>query len=152
MDPETNPCGTVLESAKVHKDMLTGLVVTSRITHATPAAFSAHVAWRDWENDIAAQQIGDNPLGRIVDLMFGGGSCQFLTNQTTGGCRKDDRDLFSEAKDKYGWKTILGSREQFDDLTEDAQLPLMGLYTPDVSSPFCLISSANQCTHVLSQI
>ncbi|KAJ2956829.1 hypothetical protein NQZ79_g7339 [Umbelopsis isabellina] len=131
VDPEENPCGTVLESAKVHKDMLTGLVVTSRITHATPAAFSAHVAWRDWENDIAAQQIGENPLGRIVDLMFGGGSCQFLTNQTTGGCRKDDRDLFSEAKDKYGWKTILHSREQFDDLTEDSQLPLMGLYTPD---------------------
>ncbi|CAO3679910.1 unnamed protein product [Umbelopsis vinacea] len=131
VDPEENPCGTVLESAKLHKNMLTGLVVTSRITHATPAAFSAHVAWRDWENDIALQQIGENPLGRTVDLMFGGGRCQFITNKTEGGCRLDDRNLIEEAKSKYGWNTILDSRKQFDALADDAQLPLMGLYTPD---------------------
>jgi hypothetical protein len=34
-------CGTVLEAAK-RKGMATGLVATSRITHATPASFSAH--------------------------------------------------------------------------------------------------------------
>ncbi|KAJ1651299.1 vacuolar alkaline phosphatase, partial [Coemansia sp. RSA 25] len=36
------PCGTVLEAAKLQRGMLTGLVATSRITHATPASFSAH--------------------------------------------------------------------------------------------------------------
>ncbi|GAB5593525.1 vacuolar alkaline phosphatase [Umbelopsis nana] len=131
VDPEEKPCGTVLESAKIHKDMLTGLVVTSRITHATPAAFSAHVGWRDWENDIALQQVGDNPLGRTVDLMFGGGRCQFITNQTQGGCRLDNRNLLQEATSKYGWKTVLDSRKDFDALADDAELPLMGLYTPD---------------------
>ncbi|KAH8549082.1 alkaline-phosphatase-like protein [Umbelopsis sp. PMI_123] len=130
VDPEESPCGTVLESAKIHKNMLTGLVVTSRITHATPAAFSAHVAWRDWENDIALQQIGESPLGRTIDLMFGGGRCQFLTNQSEGGCRTDSRDLLSEAKTKFGWKTVLDSRKEFDTLTDDSELPLMGLYTP----------------------
>lgn len=129
-----------MESAKLHKNMLTGLVVTSRITHATPAAFSAHVAWRDWENDIALQQIGENPLGRTVDLMFGGGRCQFITNKTEGGCRLDDRNLIEEAKSKYGWNTIVDSRKQFDALADDAQLPLMGLYTPDVSMISELIS------------
>ncbi|CAB5396290.1 unnamed protein product [Rhizophagus irregularis] len=34
------------------------------------------------EADIAAQQIGDYPLGRQVDLMFGGGRCFFLPNST----------------------------------------------------------------------
>jgi alkaline phosphatase len=46
--------------------------VTSRITHATPASFSAHALDRNMESLIARQQVGDYPLGRMVDLMFGG--------------------------------------------------------------------------------
>ncbi|KAI9321349.1 alkaline-phosphatase-like protein [Dichotomocladium elegans] len=105
VDPGRNPCATVLESAKHHRNKLTGLVATSRITHATPAAFSAHTVHRDKENDIAVQQIGDYPLGRSVDLMFGGGSCHFLPKHDRRSCRKDSRDLFSEASNAFGWKT-----------------------------------------------
>lgn len=47
------------------------MVVTSRITDATPASFSSHVLKRGYESEIAQQQIGDTPLGRSVDLMFG---------------------------------------------------------------------------------
>ena len=131
--PDKKPCGTVLESAKL-KGMLTGLVVTSRITHATPASFSSHVAWRDWENQIAEQQIGHTPLGRMVDLMFGGGSCEFLSNTTEGSCRADDRDLFREAQEQFGWSVRYGSREHLDGLDEDqTQLPLMALFASDVS-------------------
>lgn len=36
--------------------MAIGLVVTSRVTHATPAAFTSHVIERDWEDEIATQQ------------------------------------------------------------------------------------------------
>ena len=89
--PEVLPCGTVLEAAKA-KGMKTGLVVTSRITHATPAAFSAHVRSRNMESEIASQQIGNNPLGRVVDIMLGGGKCKFLPNTTHSSCRTDDRD------------------------------------------------------------
>lgn len=132
--PNKKPCGTVLESAKVHKNMLTGLVVTSRITHATPASFSAHVPSRDWEAMIAEQQIGYSPLGRTVDLMFGGGSCEFLSNSTEGSCRMDNRDLFTEAKEKFGWDVKYGSREHLDELSEDeVQLPLMALFSLNVS-------------------
>lgn len=126
------PCGTVLESAKLHHGMFTGLVATSRITHATPGAFSAHVDWRDKENKIAEQQIGYNPLGRTVDLMFGGGACQFLSNKTEGGCRADDRDLFAEAQEKFGWH-VKNSREEFDAIQADDPLPLMSLFAPSVS-------------------
>ncbi|ORE09244.1 alkaline phosphatase-like protein [Rhizopus microsporus var. microsporus] len=129
--PDKKPCATVLESAKIHKDMLTGLVVTSRITHATPASFSAHVAWRDWENLIAEQQIGHTPLGRTVDLMFGGGICEFLSNATEGSCRADDRDLFKEAQDTFGWNVKYGSRKHLDHLKEDdVELPIMALFAP----------------------
>ncbi|CAO3658914.1 unnamed protein product [Umbelopsis ramanniana] len=129
---DKEPCGTVLESAKIHHDMLTGLVVTSRITHATPASFSAHVVDRDMEDQIANQQIGDNPLGRTVDLMFGGGICHFLPNTTDGSCRSDDVDLWNVSTKKYGWKTVLRERPDFDKLSNTADLlPLIGLFTPD---------------------
>lgn len=115
--------------------MLTGLVVTSRITHATPAAFSAHVIHRDMESDIAAQQIGDYPLLRQVDLMMGGGRCFFLPNTTEGSCRTDGRDLIKEAKEIYGWKDVMESKEDFLALTKDTRgvmpLPVMGLFHLD---------------------
>ncbi|KAI7880605.1 alkaline phosphatase-like protein, partial [Lichtheimia hyalospora FSU 10163] len=128
VDSHKRPCGTVLESAKIHHGMLTGLVATSRITHATPAAFSAHVASRNQENEIAEQQIGYNPLGRTVDLMFGGGVCEFLPNTTKSSCRQDNRDLFFEAKEQFGW-TVKLSRDEFDAFNpNNASLPLMALF------------------------
>ncbi|CAO0799842.1 unnamed protein product [Mucor circinelloides] len=130
VDPKEAPCGTVLESAKLHKNMLTGLVVTSRITHATPAAFSAHVLDRDNENLIAVQQIGNNPLGRTVDLMFGGGACEFTKNSSANSCRMDDRDLFTEAKEKFGWNVILNKPEYEALQIKDVELPLMALFAP----------------------
>ncbi|KAG0005061.1 hypothetical protein BGZ80_005511, partial [Entomortierella chlamydospora] len=130
VDPQGVPCGTVLESAK-QNGMLTGLVVTSRITHATPAAFSAHVIHRDLEADIAVQQIGDYELGRQVDLMLGGGRCFFLPNTTKGSCRLDDRDLIEESE-KYGWETVMLTGSEFTKLTKDnpIHLPAMGLFHP----------------------
>ncbi|RUS20101.1 alkaline phosphatase [Endogone sp. FLAS-F59071] len=131
VDPFKNPCGTVLESAKIRHGMLTGLVATSRITHATPASFSAHVEDRDMEDEIAQQQLGDYPLGRVVDLMFGGGYCHFLGNTTDGSCRRDDRDLWSEAS-KYGWNKQITTKKEFDELEVDSKnIPAMGLFTLD---------------------
>nr|QNH89767.1 alkaline phosphatase [Gongronella sp.] len=133
VDDKSQPCGTLLESAKVHRGMMTGLVVTSRITHATPASFSSHVAGRDDENAIAAQLIGDSPLGRVVDLMFGGGTCHFRPNTSssadTPSCRSDSRDLFKEAQENHDWNVYL-DRAAFDGLDANAKLPLMNLFDP----------------------
>jgi alkaline phosphatase len=68
-----------LESAKA-LGYLTALIATSRVTHATPAAFCSHVASRESESEIAAQQIRGLPtLGTRsqVDLLMGGGQCFF---------------------------------------------------------------------------
>jgi len=102
-------CGTMLESAK-HLGYVTGLVVTSRITDATPAAFSAHVKNRNDESEIAVQQIGGQ-----VDLMFGGGRKCFIPNNANGSCRDDSRDIIQEAKEK-GFK-YFSTRKEFDGLT-----------------------------------
>ncbi|KAJ1725114.1 vacuolar alkaline phosphatase [Coemansia erecta] len=126
---DKTPCGTVMEAAKLQRGMATGLVVTSRITHATPASFSAHALSRNMEDLIAEYQIGNYTLGPIVDLMFGGGQCHFIPNTNSGSsCRLDDRDLWSDAK-AAGFNT-LSSRKEFDTLDAgDAKLlPLLGTF------------------------
>lgn len=60
VNPEHEPCGTVLEAAK-QAGYMTGLVVTTRITDATPACFAAHVNMRSEEDRIAEQMVGDYP-------------------------------------------------------------------------------------------
>ncbi|KAI1827422.1 alkaline-phosphatase-like protein [Xylaria intraflava] len=129
--PDHTPCGTVLEAAK-RAGYATGLVVTTSITDATPACFASHVDFRTQQDEIALQQIGQGPLGRVLDLMLGGGRCQFLPNSTVGGCRQDDVDVAGLAQAEYGW-TYIHDRTAFDKLSsdgEDVPLPLLGLFAP----------------------
>lgn len=126
VDPSSNPCGTILEAMKL-EGYLTGLVVTTRITDATPAAFSSHVDFRWQEDLIAQQQLGETPLGRTVDLILGGGRCHFLPRTTPGGCRADNRNLVEEAVN--GNWSYVGDRSLFDALKggKNVTLPLLGL-------------------------
>lgn len=125
--PDHEPCGTVLEAAK-KAGYMTGLVVTTRITDATPACFAAHVNTRSEEDRIAEQMVGDYPLGRVVDLMLGGGRCHFLPNSTENSCRSDDKDVVDLAK-QNGFNYI-SDRKAFDDLKGGSALkfPLLGLF------------------------
>ncbi len=96
MDPEYMVLDTILEQAKMH-GMATGMVTTVQVTHATPAAFSAHVPSRSMTEEIALQL-----LGTRVDVILGGGEDDFLPASATGcypssGKRADDRDLIEEA-------------------------------------------------------
>jgi alkaline phosphatase len=122
-----SPCGTVLEAAK-RAGYMTGLVVTTRITDATPACFAAHVNMRSEEDRIAEQLAGDYPLGRVVDLILGGGRCHFLPNTTDGSCRADNKDIIKMAE-KQGFNYIK-DRKEFDDLKMGSavNLPLLGLF------------------------
>ncbi|KAI1170160.1 alkaline-phosphatase-like protein [Nemania sp. FL0916] len=129
MLPDHTPCGTVLEAAK-HAGYLTGLVVTTDITDATPACFASHVGYRTQQDEIALQEVGQGPLGRVVDLMFGGGRCHFFPNTTDGGCREDDVDVVELAQKEYGWNYV-GDRPAFDELRKDkaeVPLPMLGLF------------------------
>ncbi len=93
MAPDETKYKTILEAAGENK-MATGLVVTSRITHATPACFAAHVRHRDMERRIAPQLIEN----KKVNVLFGGGRDYFLPREVPGGRRKDERNLIEEAK------------------------------------------------------
>ncbi|KAJ5327092.1 NADH dehydrogenase 1 alpha subcomplex assembly factor 3 [Penicillium brevicompactum] len=125
--PDHAPCGTVLEAAAL-AGYKTGLVVTTRLTDATPACFAAHANLRSYEDLIAAQEVGEHPLGRVVDLMLGGGRCHFLPKSQKGSCRGDDHDLVEVAgKNGFGY---IDDRAGFDSLKggDNVSLPLLGLF------------------------
>ena len=132
--PNRDPCGTVLEAAK-RAGYMTGLVVTTRITDATPACFAAHVNHREEEDKVAEQEVGEHPLGRVLDLMLGGGRCHFLPNTTGGSCRNDERDIVDLAK-KNGFSYV-SDRKGFDGLNfgTGVKLPLLGLFA-DTDIPY----------------
>nr|WP_315468994.1 alkaline phosphatase [uncultured Undibacterium sp.] len=98
------PVTTLLEAAKA-KGLSAGVVTTTRVTHATPAATYSHICHRDLENDIAAAAVpggvGYNAaLGTTgLDVLLGGGK-QFFVPAKDGGKRADGRDLIAEMKAK----------------------------------------------------
>ncbi|MGE4618246.1 MAG: alkaline phosphatase, partial [Planctomycetota bacterium] len=94
----------------------TGLVTTTRVTHATPAAFAASVASRGKEDAIALQY-----LERGVDVILGGGSKHF-----DGAKRGDKIDLAGRYQaEGYEW---MESREQL--ISRSGELPkrLLGTF------------------------
>lgn len=78
---------TILEMAE-EKNMATGLVSTSAITHATPASFIAHQGSRGSYEDIAADFLKTD-----IDVFIGGGYKHFTQ-------RADKRDLTKELQAK----------------------------------------------------
>lgn len=121
VDDDGEPVGSILEAAHIN-GLKTGMIVTSRITHATPACYSAHVLDRDSENEIAAQQIGyTHPIGSVVDLLIGGGRRHYIPSQD-GGRREDGVNLIDWAIEQ-GY-TYAADRSDLEETLKDGKLPL----------------------------
>jgi len=90
IDHEGRPVANVRERAAA-AGWATGVVSDTRLTHATPAAFLAHVPYRDNEDAIASQIIASD-----VDVALSGGRRHFVPGQEG---RDDGRDLLAEAAD-----------------------------------------------------
>jgi len=125
----TNEVPTLLELAE-EAGLASGVVSTTRITHATPAGTYAHSPDRDWEDssaltaeqramgcrDIAAQLV-EFPHGDGVDVILGGGRANFLPADSAdpeyddkSGRRDDGRNLIQEWLEasntrRYAWNT-----------------------------------------------
>lgn len=87
MDTDQKPIKSILEIAS-ENGKSTGLVASSKITHATPAAFIAHVPSRKQYEDIAKFFVSDQ-----IDLFIGGGLDDFNK-------REDKRSLLPDLKDQ----------------------------------------------------
>jgi alkaline phosphatase len=103
------------------KGWRTGLVVTSTMTHATPAGFASHIKSRDSERDIAGQML-DNRVG----VLFGGGEKYWLPEKIMGG------DNLVEAAKQAGY-TVVRTRQEMLALTEG---PALGLFAEDAVATY----------------
>jgi alkaline phosphatase len=121
------PAATVLEGARLHGKAV-GLVATSRVSHATPAAYAAHWHDRGNENVIMEQMVYQG-----IDVALGGGySCLIggdreVPGTSYKGRRADDEDLASVLRSR-GYE-IVTTRDELDDLREGAR-KVFGLFSP----------------------
>ena len=120
VDVNKNNVQSVLEWAKI-QGKATGVVVTSQINHATPAAYLTHNESRKNYNAIADSYI-DNDIK--ADLYFGGGLQYFI---------REDRNIVNEFKEA-GFHYI----DNYQDLTNlPKNKPVLGLFA-DVGLPWAL--------------
>ena len=112
--PDGKEVKTLIECAE-DAGMATGIVTTTRLTHATPATFASHNLSRNNENEIAADYLDSG-----VEFFAGGGVRNFLpadwkdsqldaVGKAIKSKRSDDRNLIAEFIGKgyktfYGWK------------------------------------------------
>lgn len=123
------------------RGLAVGVVTTTRITHATPAAMWAHVPNRDWEAadrdypaearasgcaDIAAQLTG---FAGGMDVMLGGGLARFRP-LADGGTRDDGRDLVAEWQQANRGARFVGDTGALAALDPAAPGPVLGLFNP----------------------
>ena len=97
VDTDTIPVKTILQKAS-EKGLATGLVSTSSVTHATPAAFIAHQPDRGMLEEIAADFLKTD-----IDVFIGGGYKDFTE-------RKDGRNLVEELAQK-GYQIVTETRQ-----------------------------------------
>jgi alkaline phosphatase len=105
VDKKGKPSQTILEEAEL-AGMATGIVVTSAITHATPASFYAHQKDRGMAEEIAADLLKSN-----LDFFVGGGK-KFFDR------RIDEQNLVEELVNK-GYVISSFLDKEFKDLIID---------------------------------
>lgn len=126
------------------RGMGVGVVSTTRMTHATPAAVYAHVPNRNWEGadrvfpeadrakgckDIASQLVDVSAAGGI-DVALAGGTNQFLP-VAAGGRRDDGKNLIADWRARVPQGQYVGDAAGFRGLDATAHGPVLGLFNKD---------------------
>ncbi len=141
---------TLLEQA-ADRGLSTGIVTTTRITHATPGGTYAHTPSRNWESDVStpaeaeaagchdiARQLADFSHGHGIDVMFGGGRALFLPRETVDpaqpdqhGARTDGRNLIETWKAGHPQRVFIWNATQLAQLPVAPATQVMGLFSMD---------------------
>ncbi len=98
-----------------------GVISTTRLTHATPAALYSRSPHRDDENFIADQLPEFEP-----DVAMAGGLAYFIPRTREGSKRKDDKDLIEVMKSK-GYRYVT-SGSDLKAVDPSATRKLLGLF------------------------
>lgn len=129
--------------------LATGVVTTTRITHATPAATYAHSPHRDWEADALvpaadraacadiARQLIEFDHGDGIEVVMGGGRQMFLPTTAsdpeypdTRGLREDGRDLVAEWQVRHPEGRYVWNRTGFEAIDFAAVDKVFALFQP----------------------
>ena len=141
---------TLLELSEA-AGLSTGVVTTTRLTHATPAAAYAHASERGWENDSdmpaaalaagctdIARQWVEFPVGDGIEVALGGGRSQFLprapaqaADPQRAGWRNDGRDLIAQWQGRYPEGRYVRDAAELAAVDPDRSPRLLGLFAPD---------------------
>lgn len=121
--PDGTPVFSMMELAR-DLGFATGIVVTCRVTHATPAGFYGHVVDRDDEFTLAKQLAYAG-----IDVILGGGWDWFLPVEK-GGRRKDGLDLI-QAMIEQGYQYTTTKKE----LELITRPKVLGLFAPSHLDP-----------------
>lgn len=140
---------SILEQAE-ERGLSTGIVTTTRLTHATPAALYAHVPHRDWEDDSQlsdaarkadfpdiARQLVEFPYGDGIEVALGGGRSSFLPangrdpeEPERTGARFDERDLAAEWRARFPSSAFVWNRAELEAVDAATTDHLLGLFDP----------------------
>ena len=113
--PQSTPVATIIEAANLIGKS-TGVIATSNVQHATPAAYTSHYNDRSKYDIIGEQQAYNN-----LDVMMGGGSMYLVSPY-----RKDNENIINEIKlMDYEYVT---TREEMLAVTGGK---LWGMFAPD---------------------
>ncbi len=125
-DPFDDPkVENIIELVKRTRGMATGIVSTSNITDATPAAMVSHTRRRAEQNFIAQSMLEDK---HRPDVILGGGSRHFIPMDVPGSKRKDNVDVIKSFED-LGY-SFSGTKTELENTPESAD-KLLGLYQLD---------------------
>jgi alkaline phosphatase len=130
---------SLLELAK-EDGWATGLVTTQTVTNATPAAFGAHVSFRDCENEIARQYVQETR----PDVVLGGGRNTFT--RTSPDVCGDMGDYISVAQ-VTGY-TYVTDRGGLQAAVAGGASKLLGLFRSGYMTPEILRSSSSTEPHL----
>lgn len=103
--------------------MATGIVTTSDVTDATPAAMFSHVPSRYSYQQIADQMFNES---QRPDVIMGGGAVWFWPKSTVGSKRTDERDLIKDFEDE-GYKFV-GNATELANVNASDTDKLLGLF------------------------
>ncbi|MGE0622590.1 MAG: alkaline phosphatase [Pseudomonadales bacterium] len=142
-----NELPTLLEEAE-DRGLPTGVISTTRITHATPGATYAHVPNRNWEADVAmpaaareagcrdiARQLVEFDHGDGIEVVLGGGRAAFLPKATVDpeypqatGARGDGQNLVTSWLAGSDDRHFVWNRTQLNTIPTSGQV--LGLFEP----------------------
>jgi alkaline phosphatase len=128
-DRSVDSLATLLESAEA-RGWATGIVTTTRVTHATPAGCYAHTLYRGDELAIAAALVpgsGNPRLGDGIEVVLGGGRSWF--EPKPAGHRDDGRSLLTEME--AAAYRVMEDAASLQAATRDTASRVLGLFAPD---------------------